>query len=155
MCIYTFFLRIHTPASIQITTGPQNATVFEGESVLFRCSYTGTDSLPYWRIAGTTYSANRLPREYISTADGIFITSVETSMNNTKYICFFTIYVGGGQFVNLESLPAYLLVLKYSKFMGIVSSHCLILYAVKTSLYKDILYYLKLFFVLNRSIYYI
>ena len=117
-CLLLLFMwyvhSIHAPANIQITIGPQNTTAFEGDSVLFGCIYTGTSSSPYWKIAGTTYSTNLLPRGYTSTADGIFIASVETAMNNTQYICFFTVYVGG-QFVNLESLPAYLLILESSK----------------------------------------
>ena len=87
--------------------GPENATASVGESVCFSCSYSGTEDNPYWRIAGHEYSTNQLPPGYIPITNGICITCVRASMNNTDHLCFFTIYVGGGNFLLIESSQAY------------------------------------------------
>ncbi len=41
--------------SLEITTGPKNASAIVGGEVIFQCEYQGTPDLPQWRINGINY----------------------------------------------------------------------------------------------------
>lgn len=72
--------------------------------------YTGTADKPYWRIGGIAHPSSYLPDGYEYTNEGLYIPSVWALLNNTAHTCFFTIYIGGGMFANIESQPAYIIV---------------------------------------------
>ena len=110
---------------IEITAHPDNATVYVGESVYFRCEYTGTPALPYWEINGNRHSSSTLPSEYHSTVEGLYLNAAQLSMNNTKYACVFTPYIGGGQFGHIQSHPAYLIVRNFGELMCMYSERTL------------------------------
>ena len=90
-----------------ITEGPSNTSVFIGEAVNLCCKFIGTQSHPYWRINGTVYSVNILPPGHEARTNGIYIPSATADQNYTEYMCFFSIYIGGGKFEETESLPAF------------------------------------------------
>ena len=99
-------LYLRVGIEITITRGPQNITAFVGDSVTLPCQYTGTNNQPQWRIGQTAYSSSNLPAGYEFTNGGLHIPSVGAWLNNTIFICFFTVHVGGGKFDNINSIPA-------------------------------------------------
>lgn len=80
-----------------------------GEEVTFRCNFIGTPDLPLWNIGGMIYSSSDLPAGFQYTAEGLHIPAVWESLNNTRFICFFTVY-DGGHLSRVNSSPAYLVV---------------------------------------------
>ena len=91
---------------IEITEGPRNITAYVGDSVTLPCKYTGTLAQPKWRIGQASYASSNLPAGYEYTNEGLHIPSVWVLLNNTVFVCFFTVHVGGGRVTNIESQPA-------------------------------------------------
>ena len=87
-----------------------------GDTVTFRCEYTGTRDLPRWRIGGADYSVIDLLPGHRYTFGGLQVQSVQASLNNTEYRCFFLSYFSG-QFHRVESLPAYLVIRSFGMLM--------------------------------------
>ena len=100
--------------ALQIIRGPESVEAMIGETVTFRCEYTGTVDLPYWSIGGTDYSVVDLPSGHRYTFGGLQVQSVQAAANNTEYRCFF-LTITGGQIQRIESLPAYLVVRRIGK----------------------------------------
>ena len=82
---------------------PNNTYVKEGEMVSCYCEYSGTESLPYWRVNETDYSVSSVPvtAGFIANASGLFFEA-RLEMDSTNFQCFFTIYKSG-QFQPVES----------------------------------------------------
>ena len=91
---------------IEITKGPRNITAYVDDSVTLPCKYTGTLAQPKWRIGQATYAPSNLPAGYEYTNEGLHIPSVWELLNDTAFVCFFTVHVGGGRLANIESQPA-------------------------------------------------
>lgn len=68
---------------------PQNQCAVEGENVYFPCTYTGTTLLPKWRINDNEYTISTLPLFHHFDGAGILVTSVSSTMNLSRYTCFF------------------------------------------------------------------
>ena len=83
------------PGGIKIIQGPESLEAMIGDTVTFRCVYTGTVDLPYWSIGGTDYSVIDLPRGYRYTFGGlqVHLEEVLSLKNNTEYSCFFFEFV--------------------------------------------------------------
>ena len=91
---------------------PMNVTVSEGMNAFFPCYYHGTTAAPTWRINSRTFHNNRLPpkHSYDVSAHGLAVSNVDLSMNMNSYSCYFSMYVGGGQFRNFESSTGFLII---------------------------------------------
>ena len=89
---------------------PKNVTVIERMDAFFACSYRGTSGVPAWKIARETFVTNSLPPKHSYNGSGLVVSSVDLSMNMTSYACFFSVYIGRGQFGDIESSTAFLIV---------------------------------------------
>ena len=78
---------------IEITQGPQNVTVVEGESAVFTCSYTGTFEFPTWHINGASYAIQGetlgLPERHRYSNQMMTVRDVQASDDGTTYSCSF------------------------------------------------------------------
>ena len=81
----TFFVE----SVIEITQGPQNVTVNEGESASFPCFYHGTDDVPVWFINSASYNIQRLPTRHTYYNETLRVTNVQASDNGATYKCAF------------------------------------------------------------------
>ena len=95
---------------IEITQGPSNVTAYVGDSITLPCHYTGTDNQPKWRIGGVTRTSADLPAGYQYINEGLQIPSIWAQLNQTDFICFFTIYVEGEGFREIQSDVAFITV---------------------------------------------
>ena len=89
-----------------------------GDTVTFSCEYTGTSDLPNWKIGGIDYSVVDLPARHRYTNEGLQVRSVQASLNNTEYRCFFATY-SRGQYHRIESAPAYLVIRSVGMLMHV------------------------------------
>ena len=78
-----------TKGIVLFTSGPQNQTIMEGESVHFECAYEGSDLTPSWRINASIYSHTELPRSYEFNDQDFSLTihNVPVSLNFTSFQC--------------------------------------------------------------------
>ena len=80
-------------------------TVVERLDAFFACSYRGTNGVPSWKIAKNTFvirnSCNR---------SGLVVSSMDLSLNMTSYACFFSVYIGSGQFERIQSNTGFLII---------------------------------------------
>ena len=107
---YTLFFLDFT-GDVVITLSPQNFTASVGATATFQCEYTGTSDIPLWEIGGTEYGSTALPPQHLYTANGLRVENVQSSMNNTKYICILLDYDFTAQrLIRVRSNPAYLFV---------------------------------------------
>ena len=84
---------VDTDASIVFTAHPQDNCVRENENAYFRCEYIGTSSRPNWMINGEQVLASSLPPKHFLNKTGMIVTSVNRTMNNWTYACFFLIFI--------------------------------------------------------------
>lgn len=83
---------------------PTDFNVSVGGTALFKCNYTGTPGIPWWRINGRSYSIRGLPdsrhyyHDYVLT-----VRDVTVSDNSSTYQCFF----GSGVFSTTGRLFCY------------------------------------------------
>ena len=89
---------------------PKNVTVFEGMDAFFPCTYHGTSGIPTWRITNTSFATSALPPRHSYNGSGLVVSSVNLSLNMSSYSCFFSVYVGGGQFVDVNSSTGFLII---------------------------------------------
>ena len=89
---------------------PKNVTVAERMDAFFACSYRGTSEVPAWRISNNEFVTSALPERHSYNGSGLVITSVDLSLNMTSYACFFSVYVGRGQFEEIESDTGFLVI---------------------------------------------
>lgn len=81
--------------SVTILQGPQDATVYEGQSAGFSCTYSGTTGFPVWYIDGVAYfiqgQTRGLPQRHIyyNTNQTMTIRNVKLSDNERTYRCAF------------------------------------------------------------------
>ena len=77
----------------EISQGPQNVTVNEGESAMFPCLYTGTNEFPLWYINGASYAilgtSLGLPERHRYFNQTITVRDVQLSDNGNTYRCSF------------------------------------------------------------------
>ena len=85
-------------------------TVFEGMDAFFPCYYHGTSGIPTWRIGKTEFATSALPPPYFYNGSGLVVSNVDLSLNMTSYSCFFSVYVGGGQFMDINSSTGFLII---------------------------------------------
>ena len=98
---------------IQITLGPENVEAMVGDTVTFRCEYTGTRDLPRWRIGGTDYSVIDLPPGHRYTFGGLQVRlqDVYPLRNKTEYSCFFYEFIAScSLFRQVQSSPGVLFI---------------------------------------------
>ena len=77
---------------LEITLGPANITVNEGDSATFPCWYTGTRREPVWFIGGDQYTLDNLQSRHYYSSGNLTIYSVRPSDNGSTYWCtFFTV----------------------------------------------------------------
>ena len=77
-------------AAVQITHGPLNVTVCEGESATFNCITSGgtTTDPPSWIIDGDFYSSAGLPSRHSYSRGVLTVSNVNASLDNgTTYQC--------------------------------------------------------------------
>ena len=89
---------------------PKNVTVLEGADAFFACTYHGTTGVPVWRIANDVFVASALPARHSYNGSGLVISNVDLSLNMNSYSCFFSIHIGGGQFMDIESTTGFLVI---------------------------------------------
>ena len=89
---------------------PKNVTVSEGLNAFFACTYNGTSRVPVWRIANEVFVTSALPPRHSYNGFGLVVSRVELSLNMTSYSCFFSVYIGGGEFMDIESTTGYLII---------------------------------------------
>ena len=89
---------------------PKNVTVAEMTDAFFACSFHGTSEVPSWRISNNDFVTSALPTRHSYNGSGLVISSVDFSLNMTSYACFFSVYVGRGQFEEIESDTGFLTV---------------------------------------------
>ena len=89
---------------------PKNMTVSEGMDAFFACTSNDTNGVPTWRIANHEFATSALPPRYFYNGSGLVVSSVDFSLNMTSYSCFFTVYVGGGQFMDINSSTGFLII---------------------------------------------
>ena len=101
----------------KITTGqivflqePKNVTVAERMDAFFACTYRGTSGVPTWKIADNTFVTNALPPKHSYNGSGLVVNSVDLSLNMTSYACFFSEFIGGGQFSDITSNTGFLII---------------------------------------------
>ena len=78
-----------TKGFVLFTSGPQNQTIMEGESVRFECAYEGSDLTPSWRINTSIYFHTELPRNFKFNDQDFSLTihNVPVSLNFTSFQC--------------------------------------------------------------------
>ena len=89
---------------------PKNVTVFEGMDAFFPCSYHGTSGIPTWRIGKTSFTTSALPPKHLYNGSGLVVSSADLSLNMNSYSCFFSVYVGEGQFMDINSSIGFLII---------------------------------------------
>lgn len=67
---------------------PEDVYVYEGETAVFNCSYTGTVQDPYWLINNSFYAHNELPLRHQYLNRRLRVLHVRPSDNSTTYQCF-------------------------------------------------------------------
>lgn len=101
---------------VQIISSPQtvrNATL--GSTVRFECRISDAIVLPEWSINGRDYQITDLPLGYdfesVSNSNVLIVSSVEISMNNSVYYCFFFTYSSEEQkYIPINSSRAMLII---------------------------------------------
>ena len=84
-----------------------------GETVTFRCEYTGTNDLPYWKIGDDEYSVVDLPPGHRYTFGGLQVRlqDVYPLRNKTEYSCVFYEFIAScGLFRRVQSFPGVLFI---------------------------------------------
>lgn len=62
-------------------------TVGNGKDAFFPCTYNGSFSFPFWRIANQEYSPDNLPLKHYLNNTGIIVSNVNIMMNMWSYTC--------------------------------------------------------------------
>ena len=75
---------------------PQDTVVSIGSSAFFPCTYSGTRTVPHWKVNNTRYTESALPSGLMYNGTGLIVHNVDLSMNATKYKCCFEIHLGWG-----------------------------------------------------------
>ena len=95
---------------VEITQGPQNMTVEEGESAVFTCSYTGSEDFPTWHINGANYAIQGetlgLPDRHRYSNQMMTVSNVQISDDGTTYSCSFLFGEIASSTAVLTVLPA-------------------------------------------------
>ena len=95
---------------IEITQGPQNVTIEEGESAVFTCSYTGTFDFPAWHINGASYPIQGetlgLPDRHHYSNQMMTVSDIQISDNGSRYSCSFLFGEIASSTAILTVLPA-------------------------------------------------
>ena len=89
---------------------PKNVTVAERTDAFFACSYRGTSGVPSWRINNTVFVISALPPKHSYNGSGLVVSSVDLSLNMTSYTCFFSVYIGGGEFEDIQSNTGFVII---------------------------------------------
>lgn len=90
---------------IEITHGPENVTVNEGDSAMFPCYVTGTTDLPVWYIDDSVYTIRGLPRRHFYSNRTLTIIDVQRSDNGTKIRCSLLIVSSDTAILNVIATP--------------------------------------------------
>ena len=105
-----YYCSLGARCTIEITQGPQNITVEEGESAVFTCLYTGTFDFPTWHINGATYVIQGetlgLPDRHRYSNQMMTVSKVQISDNETTYRCSFMFGEISSSTATLTVLPA-------------------------------------------------
>ena len=101
-------LILSVPGHIMFLQQPRNVTVPEGADAFFACTYNGTTGVPDWKISNNVYVT--LPPRHSYNGTGLVVRNVDLSQNVTPYSCFFTVYIEGGQLIDIESTTGFLLI---------------------------------------------
>ena len=83
-------MRFTGMSAIEIIRGPADVTVNEGDSAMFPCWYTGTNTVPFWYIGGFAYTRRNLPSRHYYSNKTLFVDDVQVSDNGTEYQCSFS-----------------------------------------------------------------
>lgn len=75
--------------AIVITSEPQDAAAFVGDTVQFNCNYEGTFDVPFWYIGGTAYATDGLPRRHSYRNRILTVTDVQLTDSGQTYQCSF------------------------------------------------------------------
>ena len=78
-------------SAIEITQGPQDVTVEEGQSASFPCFYNGTPDIPTWIISGFYYLHVGFPDRHTYSNQIMTVHDVQVSDNGTTYQCGFVV----------------------------------------------------------------
>ena len=74
-------------SQIDITHGPENVTIVEGESASFHCFVAGTTAVPYWYIGHSLYTIRDLPSRHSYFNWTLTVTDVKLSDDQETYQC--------------------------------------------------------------------
>ena len=86
---------------------PENATVFEGETVTFECDFRGSDLTPSWQINNVIYYSTSLQPNYIFNDQDFSLTvkNVSRQLNGYTFQCIVGQIASAQGFLFVESHP--------------------------------------------------
>ena len=64
-------------------------TAYVGDIVQFNCRYTGTNDVPFWRIGGSGYIIDDLPRRHSYSGQVLTVHDVQLTDSGQTYQCTF------------------------------------------------------------------
>lgn len=90
-----------------------NVTVYVGGSAFFPCTYTGTSTLPLWRIGGTVHDRLSIPPRHSFSSSGLTIHDCKIADNGVSYMCFFEVISRDLALSEVQSDAGFLHVVQY------------------------------------------